>query len=139
LNSTNWKTGVTVTVTGVDDDVIDGDVGYTIETGDPTSLDLNYDALFAGDVADVSAINEDLDTAGVIVSPISGNTNEDGTPATFLVTLTSQPTSVVTIPLSSSDPGEGAVPASIQLSNTNWKTSVSWASPWMMVPRPRFG
>ncbi|MFV2065759.1 MAG: beta strand repeat-containing protein, partial [Pirellulales bacterium] len=124
LDQTNWNTGVMVTVTGADDDVVDGDVAYTIETGDPTSSDTDYDVFGAVDVADLSVTNEDLDTAEVMVSAISGNTKEDGTTATFTVTLTSQPTDSVTIPLTSSDTGEGTVPASVEVAPGQWKTGV---------------
>lgn len=52
----------TVTVTGVDDALDDNDIAYMITTGDPTSAgDANYDALNAGDVADVSVTNTDDD------------------------------------------------------------------------------
>ena len=40
----------------VDDVIDDGDVGYTITTGDPSSTDPTYDALTAGDVADVTGL-----------------------------------------------------------------------------------
>jgi mono/diheme cytochrome c family protein len=52
----------TITVTGVDDAIDDNDIAYTIITGDPTSAgDANFDALNAGDVADVSVTNTDDD------------------------------------------------------------------------------
>lgn len=57
----NWNIPQTVTVTGVDDAVIDGDVQYTVITGDPTSGDAGYDALTANDVADVTVTNRDDD------------------------------------------------------------------------------
>ena len=41
----NWDTPQIVTVTGVDDHVIDGPTGYTIITGAPTSNDPDYAAL----------------------------------------------------------------------------------------------
>ncbi|MCG8605530.1 choice-of-anchor D domain-containing protein, partial [bacterium] len=52
---------VTVTVTGLDDPEIDGDIAYLILTGDPTSADTVYDAFDADEVADVSVTNEDDD------------------------------------------------------------------------------
>ncbi|MCY2987720.1 MAG: dockerin type I domain-containing protein [Planctomycetota bacterium] len=74
-----WQAGVQVTVTGVDDSLIDGNVGYTIQTGDPTSTDTNYDALTASDVADVTVVNNDNDVSN---SGISGfvfvDANNDG-------------------------------------------------------------
>lgn len=57
----NWNTPQTVTVTGVNDVVIDGDIQYTIVTGDPASGDAGYDALTAAEVADVTVTNRDDD------------------------------------------------------------------------------
>ncbi|MBD2681053.1 MULTISPECIES: DUF4347 domain-containing protein [Nostoc] len=64
---------------------------------------------------------EDNDTAGVVISPVSGNTSEQGDQATFTVRLASQPTSPVTINFSSSQPNEGNTTVnSITLDSNNW-------------------
>ena len=42
FTTANWNTPQTVTVTGVNDDVDDGDVAYTIVTAAATSSDSNY-------------------------------------------------------------------------------------------------
>src|SRR5439155_1053096 len=101
----NWSTAQTVTVTGENDLVADGDVPYTIVTAPATSTDPGYSGR---DGADVGVTNTDNDTAGITVIlslrvalPISGGT------ATFTVALTSQPTADVTIGLSSNDLTEG--------------------------------
>ena len=49
--STNWSVAQTVTVTGVDDQVPDGDQQYTITTGPASSRDSNYNGLNPADVA----------------------------------------------------------------------------------------
>ncbi|TVZ16764.1 Calx-beta domain-containing protein [Maribacter sp. MAR_2009_72] len=121
----NWDTGVTVTVTGVDDDVADGDIIYTINTGNVTSTDSNYNGLTGADVANVTVANNDNDTIGINIGAISGNTAEDGATATFLVTLDSQPTAPVTIALSSSDETEGTVPDNVVMNATNWQTGAT--------------
>ena len=121
----SWNTGVPVTVTGANDNIIDGNVNYTINTGNITSSDSNYNALNGGAVADVAVTNIDDDVAGVNVSAISGNTTEDGGTATFTVSLTSQPTAAVTIALSSSDTSEGTVPASVTIPAASWSTGVT--------------
>ncbi len=121
FTQTNWDVPQTITVTGVDDFQDDGDKQYTIILGTTSTGDDNYKNL---DVDDVTVTNLDDDTAGVNVSAISRNTREDGTTATFTVTLTSEPTGAVTIPFNSNDPGEGTVPASVQLNATNWSTGV---------------
>src|SRR5205085_1360966 len=98
FTAANWNTPQTVTVTGVDDSVADGDQLYTIVTGPASSADPNYGGR---DAADVSLTNKDDDVAGITVTPTSGLvTTEAGGTATFTVRLTSQPTADVTIPLS---------------------------------------
>lgn len=58
FNSTNWNVPQTVTVTGVDDSIIDGNVAYSVVTAAAVSDDLN----FAGvNGTDVSLINRDFD------------------------------------------------------------------------------
>ncbi len=118
----NWNTAQTVTVTGVNDPVADGDVPYTIVTAPATSTDPGYSGR---DAADVSVTNTDNDTAGITVNPTSGlTTTEGGGTATFTVVLTSQPTANVTIGLSSSDLTEGTVaPASVTFTSGNWNTA----------------
>ena len=118
LNSINWNTGVDVTVTGVDDDVDDGDVTFTIITGDASSADNDYNGMPVGDV---TVINVDDDVAGFTVSNISGHTSETGGTATFTIRLNSQPTDNVTVSFTSSDSGEGvASPASFTFTSANW-------------------
>ncbi|MBD2730850.1 DUF4347 domain-containing protein [Nostoc sp. FACHB-892] len=64
---------------------------------------------------------EDNDTAGVVISPASGNTSEQGDQATFTVRLASEPTSPVTINFSSSHANEGNTTVnSITLDSNNW-------------------
>ena len=115
----NWSAPQTITVTGVDDSVADGNQIYKIITAAATSGDANYNNL---DADDVTVRNLDNDTPGILVSPTSGlSTSEGGGTATFAVVLQSQPTQDVTIPLSSNDPTEGSVsPASLTFTATNW-------------------
>ncbi len=121
FTSANWNSAQQVTVTGVNDNLDDGDVMYTIVTAAATSSDGNYTGLNA---ADVSVTNIDNDTAGITVSAISGNTTEAGGTATFTVVLNSQPTANVTIGLSSNDTTEGTVlPMSLVFTNANWNTA----------------
>jgi hypothetical protein len=119
FTSLNWNVLQTVTITGVDDALVDGNVSYTIVTGTATSSDVNYGGLNADDVA---ASNTDNDVAGILVTPTSGLvTTEVGGTETFTIVLLSQPTSDVIIPLSSSDATEGTVaPASVTFTTSNW-------------------
>src|SRR5258706_404230 len=118
----NWNTAQTVTVTGVNDFVVDGNVAYAIVTAAATSTDGVYNGMNA---ADVSVTNTDNDTAGITVIPTSGlATTEGGGTATFTVVLGTQPTANVTIGLSSSDLTEGTVaPASLTFTPRNWNTA----------------
>ena len=85
----------TVTVTGVDDALDDGDVAYTIVTAPATSTDVTYNGVNA---ADVAVTNTDNDAVGITVTPTTGlTTTEAGGTATFTVVLNTQPTADVTI------------------------------------------
>ena len=100
-------TAQVVTVTGVDDSIVDGSVAYTIVTAPAVSSDASYSGR---DVDDVAVSNTDDDLAGIVVSPTSGLvTTEAGGTATFTVVLTSAPTADVTIGLSTADSTEGMV------------------------------
>jgi hypothetical protein len=85
FTSANWNTPQTVTVTGVDDLVVDGNVAYNIVTAAATSTDTNYSGVNANDVA---VTNTDNDSKGITVTPTSGlTTTEAGGTATFTVVL----------------------------------------------------
>jgi hypothetical protein len=116
----NWNAPQTVTATGVNDAVADGNQTYTIVTAPATSADTTgYSGLNA---ADVSATNVDNDSAGITVAPTSGlTTTEAGGTDSFTVVLNSQPTANVTLALSSSRTAEGTVaPASLTFTSLNW-------------------
>ena len=117
----NWMSPQTATVTGVNDDLADGDQPYTIVTGNGASTDPVYNGRVA---ADVSVTNTDDETAGIRVRPTTGlQTTEAGGTATFQITLTSQPTGNVTIPIESSDTTEGTVsPMSVTFTTVNWSS-----------------
>ncbi len=61
FTSLNWNVQQMVTVTGIDDNIDDNDIQFSILTGDPVSNDAGYDALTANDVADVTVTNVDDD------------------------------------------------------------------------------
>src|SRR5690606_36264225 len=65
----DWNCAQTVTVTGVDDLIVDGDIAYIIETSAAASGDPNYDGI---DPDDVGVTNIDDDAAGITVTPTSG-------------------------------------------------------------------
>ncbi|MEZ2304418.1 MAG: Calx-beta domain-containing protein, partial [Microcoleus sp.] len=123
FTSANWNVAQTVTVTGVDDLIADGNQAYQIITAaDTTTTDLNYKNLKP---ADVALTNIDNETAGITVSPTTGlTTTEAGGKATFTVKLNTQPTADVTIPLTSSKPTEGTIDkSSLTFTSANWNVA----------------
>jgi hypothetical protein len=118
----NWDAPQTVTITGQDDAIADGDQPYKIILSPATSTDASYSGV---DPADVSAVNLDNDSAGILVSPTTGlTTTEGGGTASFTVVLLSQPTQNVTISVASSDTTEGTVSTSLLTF-----TPVNWNAP----------
>jgi subtilisin family serine protease/Ca2+-binding RTX toxin-like protein len=93
FNSTNWNQAQTVTVTGVDDSVYDGNKSYTIVTKPAVSNDSNY---FGLNAADVTVTNNDNDTSTssnstFVVDPVTGQEYKSGE---LLVKLKSDATGV---------------------------------------------
>ena len=109
-----------MTVTGLDDDIDDGDITYDIQIT-ANSLDPIYEAI---DPTDVSVTNTDDDNAGITVSTLNLITTESGGSDTFTMVLTSQPTATVTVTLRSSDIGEGVISTDILVF-----TADNWDSP----------
>ncbi len=120
FSADNWSTPQTITVTGIDDDLVDGDSDYSIVISAATSQDTDYNEL---DPADISLVNTDDDTAGFAVSTLSGNTTETGVSVTFTLALASMPAADVSIGVGSSDIGEGVInTSSITFTPDNWST-----------------
>ncbi len=122
FTSTNWNVAQTVTVTGVNDFVVDGNIAYQIITAaDTTTADISYNNLKP---ADVAVTNTDNDTKGITVNPTSGlTTTEAGGSATFTVVLNSQPTADVSIGMTSDNTAEGNVDKpSLTFTSANWNT-----------------
>ncbi|MEE3193643.1 MAG: hypothetical protein VX289_03910, partial [Candidatus Poribacteria bacterium] len=121
FKTTNWSTEQTVTVSGIDDKIDDGEVNYTVVSGKSISSDPNYNDLT---VADVELTNIDDDSTGFDLSAISDSiTTEAGGSATFTVSFLSQPIVGVVVSITSSDTTEGVlVPGSIVFTDKNWNT-----------------
>ncbi len=123
FTAANWNTPQTVTVTGEDDNLVDGDLSYNIVLAAAVSSDRNYNGK---DPADVTVTNTD-DDAGVTLSPTrvtvteaSGSSNT----ATYTVVLDAQPSSNVTVTPTSGDTDVATVsPASLTFTTTNWNTA----------------
>ncbi|MFV1967150.1 MAG: hypothetical protein ACC628_17110, partial [Pirellulaceae bacterium] len=118
----DWKMPKTVTVTGVDDDLDDGDIAYTIVTAAASSADPKYDGL---NPENVSVTNEDDDVQSLVVSPLNVIVNEGGT-SEFTVKLAAKPTSNVTVNIAKQfggDPDLAASPTSLTFTSGDWKTA----------------
>ncbi|MDH5753068.1 MAG: hypothetical protein OEZ59_11725, partial [Deltaproteobacteria bacterium] len=102
-----WQQPQTVTITGVDDYLADGDVQVVI------ALTINQRETIATtgyaqlDPQDVSVTNQDNDQLGITVTPTLGHiTSEGGTTSTFEVVLTTAPDGNVVIDLTSGNTSE---------------------------------
>ena len=90
FTSANWNTPQTVTVTGVDDALADGNVSYTIILGSVSSVDLIYDGL---NPDDVNVINIDNENTTPTLSSLAPSGLVDGSES---VSLTHEFTFVTT-------------------------------------------
>ena len=120
FNAGNWNQDQTVTVTGMDDFVVDGNVAYTIITGAGISSDPNYNGL---NPPDISVLNQDNDTVGLnIVAGPGGFQVVEGKTNTYTVVLNSQPTANVTVTVTSGDTAQGGTvsPSSLTFTPGNW-------------------
>jgi hypothetical protein len=111
-----WNTYQDVVVTGIDDLIADGNISFMTVLSSLSSADTGFNGIA---LQNVSLTNQDNDTASVIITPTSGLiTTEGGGQATFTVHLNSEPTALVTIPLTSSDTNEGTISAAtVQFDN----------------------
>ena len=133
FTSSNWNSVRTVTVTGVADNLSDGDQAYAIQlSGDSSPSDLRFANV---DPEDVSVRNLDYTAkGGFYVSSISGDTDENLKTATFTVSLSSAPSSDnVTITMKSSDTTEGVISAVSNTSTDNTSQLVFTSSDWNSV------
>ncbi|MBT5606444.1 MAG: hypothetical protein HOJ57_10920 [Lentisphaerae bacterium] len=117
----DWDTAQAVTVTGVNDDIDDGNVGYTIDLGPVASDDPNYAGI---SINDVLVTNTDDDVAGFSVTPTSIVTTESGGAATVSIVLQSEPVGNVVFDVTSSEATEATpdVPT-VTFTPTDWDSS----------------
>jgi hypothetical protein len=80
FTAANWNIPQKVTVTGVDDHIVTGNISYSILTSPAVSLDPSYAGMKA---ADVSVTNTETDAPGITVTPTLGLvTTKAGAPPT---------------------------------------------------------
>ncbi len=112
FSAADFMTPQFVTVSGVDDDILDGDKAFQVEISalstDDAYADVNSILLNVVNIDDEQVPLVPDGTPGVLVSPVGGlETTEKGGTASFDVVLKGQPMSSVTIPVASSDTTEG--------------------------------
>ena len=119
FTTTDWNADQTVTITGVADNLSDGDQSYAIRLmADNTTSDLGYKYV---DPEDVTLKNLDTEKGGYYVSSVSGDTDEMAKQASFTVRLRSQPSDNITIYVASSDTSEGTVSAdNLSFTTSDW-------------------
>lgn len=117
FTSADWSSARMVTVTGVNDEVDDGDVPYAIAIS-AASADPQYGSTAS---FDVPLSNIDDDAAGYAFSATSWMMAE-GSQRSFTVFLTSRPTADVAIHFASSRPEQGNISSSSPITFTpaNW-------------------
>ena len=114
----NWNQAQTVTVTGQDELVDDGDVSYNVDLTVSSAGDANY-AGFGANSAGFT--NADDDEPGIVVAVTNANSEEDGTAAVFEVRLGTEPTDTVTLTFTSSDESEGTfADATLEFTIGDW-------------------
>ena len=119
FTASNYATPQVVTITGQDDQAVDGDQAYTVTVGPTKSADTNY-----ADLSQVVKVtNKDNDSAYIVPNVYSGTTTEQGGTASFAIRLNSQPTTNVTVTFTSSNTNEGKVaPGNLVFTPSNWQT-----------------
>eukprot|EP00003_Mantamonas_plastica_P023280 TRINITY_DN415_c0_g1_i6.p1 TRINITY_DN415_c0_g1~~TRINITY_DN415_c0_g1_i6.p1 ORF type:complete len:2553 (+),score=831.25 TRINITY_DN415_c0_g1_i6:506-8164(+) len=121
FTATNWDQLQTITVTGVDDSIVDGTVTYNVVLSPPAG----YSPATA---YRLPLRNGDFgDTSSVAISNVNPETNENGFIGGFDIQLNSQPQADVTIGIRVSNALEAEIldgHTSVVFTTTNWATKV---------------
>ena len=119
---TNWNAAQTVTLTGVNDLLADGNQTSTVTVSvvggqSDDAFDLLPDQ-------GVSVTTTDNDTAGFTLSKATATVSEAGTTDSFTVVLNTQPSSNVVLSVTRSDASEASVaPTTLTFTSDNWNTA----------------
>ncbi len=141
LDAGNWNTGVSLTVTGVDDMTTDGDISVPVVIDALVSTDVRFTGY---NPDDLTVVNVDDESGGFVYTGLSGVLNESdsvsGLTDTFDVNLSTSPSAAVTLCLESQDkcavsvnstgiyPPDGTCVSGspyVIFDNTNWNTAVT--------------
>ena len=121
FTASNWNIDQSVTFTSIDNSIADGDVTFSV-TIKSTSADTNYNNLSSGFTITV----KDNDASGIITDTTSATINE-GQYITRSFKLKSQPTSNVTLNISSNDTNSrlSISKSSLVFTESNWNIEQS--------------
>lgn len=127
LTAINWNSGVTVTVTGVVDNIADADAACTVSASAVATTDSVYASLGAGAVPAVSVTVQNDEAVAVVVSPTTLNvTDSTGqNTAQFNVRLSSQPSADVSISLTIDGVACTTNPVTAVIPAADWNTGVN--------------
>ena len=124
--SADWFTAQTVTITGQNDFLEDGNITnlITLAVNAGSTCDPDYDSLSS---SFYTVTNTDDDTAGITISSQGGQTNLTEAGSTYIagVVLTAQPTSNVVIDITDNDTDNTEVsisPTSLTFTTGDWNT-----------------
>ena len=118
FTNTNWNTPQTITVTAIDNVVVDGTHLDTISHS-AVSSDGNYSGI---SIVDVIATITDNDSAGVTIALTTVSVTEGSTTDSYTAVLDSQPTNDVTVDMSLSTNQVTISTSSITFTSANWNT-----------------
>ncbi|TWT84385.1 Dockerin type I repeat protein [Planctomycetes bacterium CA13] len=121
FTTANWSQPQTVTVSGIDDDLVDGVVASTLTV----SVDASSDAAFRLlPIQTLAVTTTDDDASGFFVTQSTMTVDESGSFETFTVVLTAEPTADVVLNVVSADVEEALVDhPTLTFNPTNWNVA----------------
>ena len=122
ISAANWNnpSANQITLTGIDDFLIDGTRTITLITGDPSSAEAPHNNLDADDVADLTIYNLDNDSPGLLIT-LPGIVSENVSSTNFTVVLASDVVTPTTINLIVDDSSELSVDVTeLVFTSANW-------------------
>lgn len=116
----NWNSAQTVTVTGTDNAVRDGDVAAQLSIAVDSTSNANFVGLAAQTVS--VTVTDDEQSAVIVVATGDDTTvSESETTDTVSITLATQPAGTVVVTVASNDESEFTVDVqSLEFNSTNW-------------------
>ncbi|WP_161604257.1 Calx-beta domain-containing protein [Roseiconus nitratireducens] len=108
----DWDVPQTVTIEGVDDPLVDGDIVYTIYNANTVSDDPNYSGI---DPVDLTLTNLDNDSLSLQLTLAQNSIDETGSTVATISRNSADLSSALVVSLSSSDTTEATVPDTVTI------------------------